>query len=187
VVAVSEGVKYSAGVLKLVPSAPLTDSEFMSLFHSQRLPGWGHDAKLRVVYLLLCRHGRSSASVDHILSQLARVEKSNAHLTLNYFWIQMVTYHIHFEIKASGSRGGTGGDRAAVFDGFNNADYVKPPVPVEKSEGEEGGVSGVETDLKALSVTEDMGGGLSPSNMPFGAFYQLPHCQPLKNQLLYEK
>eukprot|EP01034_Spumella_vulgaris_P021915 gene21915-27992_t len=195
VVSVSEGVKYSAGVLKLVPSAPLTDGEFLSLFHAQRLPGWGHDAKIRVIYLLLCRYGRSSASVDYILSRLASVEKANAHLTLNYFWIQMVTYHIHFEMKACKGQTGPG---VVVFDGFNNADYIKPSLPQEVNEGEEGSVKGVETELTSLTVSGDGIGSsnvdvVGPSevntskNTPFAVFYQLPHSQPLKNQLLYEK
>jgi hypothetical protein len=37
------------------PKAPLTDAQFLSLLVEDKLPGWGHEVKLRIIYLLLCR------------------------------------------------------------------------------------------------------------------------------------
>lgn len=40
---------------KHLPRAPLTDAHFLELLTQNQLPGWGHEVKLRVIYLLLCR------------------------------------------------------------------------------------------------------------------------------------
>ena len=40
---------------KHLPRAPLTDAHFLELLAQNQLPGWGHEVKLRVIYLLLCR------------------------------------------------------------------------------------------------------------------------------------
>lgn len=45
-----------SGADALLPRAPLTDAQFLSLLVDQQLPGWGHEVKLRVIYLLLCRY-----------------------------------------------------------------------------------------------------------------------------------
>lgn len=43
------------GVEHILPRAPLSDVQFMKLLAKQQLPGWGHEVKLRVIFLLLCR------------------------------------------------------------------------------------------------------------------------------------
>lgn len=78
------------------PRLPLTDQEFLVSVQSNSLLGWGHDTKIRLIYLLLVAdlsagHRRN---VDAILETLKGIEKEHFHLTINYFWIQMVTYFI---------------------------------------------------------------------------------------------
>jgi hypothetical protein len=123
------------------PTAPLTDEEFMHHFHAGTLPGWGHDSVLRLVYLLLQVKGRSSNSANEILDILAGVEGDNTHVTLNYFWLQMVTYYMAVVAKHFGSR-------------------------TDSS-------SGSENDRK--------------HSLTFNEFMSQPRCQPLRNQLLYQK
>lgn len=53
-----------------------------------------HEPFLRLIYILLQSHGRSSESVDEILRTMKDFQQSDYHLTLTYFWIQLVTYHI---------------------------------------------------------------------------------------------
>lgn len=43
------------GAEHILPRAPLSDAQFMRLLARQQLPGWGHEVKLRVIFLLLCR------------------------------------------------------------------------------------------------------------------------------------
>lgn len=45
-----------ASVDQLLPRQPLTDTHFEELLALQQLPGWGHEVKLRVIFLLLCRY-----------------------------------------------------------------------------------------------------------------------------------
>ena len=40
-----------------LPRCPLSDSQFLAALVESKLPGWGHEVMLRVVYLLLCRYG----------------------------------------------------------------------------------------------------------------------------------
>jgi hypothetical protein len=41
---------------KHVPALPLTDAQFLKRLAEDKLPGWGHETKLRIIYLLLCRY-----------------------------------------------------------------------------------------------------------------------------------
>jgi hypothetical protein len=91
-------------VTERVPKAPLTDEEFLDAIMSEggeNLPGWGHEYKLRAIYLLINYHKRSGLTrgSSDILEQLKKVEKQYTHETINYFWIQMVTFHIAKELK----------------------------------------------------------------------------------------
>lgn len=47
----------STTVDHILPRQPLTDAAFLDLLAQQQLPGWGHEVKLRVIFLLLCRCG----------------------------------------------------------------------------------------------------------------------------------
>ena len=44
-----------SAVETILPRAPLSDVQFLKLLARQQLPGWGHEVKLRVIFLLLCR------------------------------------------------------------------------------------------------------------------------------------
>lgn len=83
--------------LIIQPRLPQTDQEFLSSFINNTLTGWGHDAKLRAIYLLLFVDKRSKngdrRGTTQCLNALEALEKSSYHLTINYFWIQMITYH----------------------------------------------------------------------------------------------
>lgn len=85
----------------IVPRAPLTDDEFMAAFEGGTLRAWGHDCKIRVIYLLLQRRGRTGQSASAIIETLAAAEGVDAHLTVNYFWVQMVTYHMAVVAKSA--------------------------------------------------------------------------------------
>lgn len=53
--AISSTASTHSGADAWLPKAPLTDGQFLDLLVDQQLPGWGHEVKLRVIYLLLCR------------------------------------------------------------------------------------------------------------------------------------
>ena len=79
------------------PRAPLSDERFLSGLQSGTLSGWGHDTKMRVIFLMLQRDMRSNQprrNSNAILDALSAVEKEYFHLTITYFWIHMVSYDI---------------------------------------------------------------------------------------------
>ena len=80
----------------LQPRAPLTDAEFMSAVHTSKLPAWGHYCKLRLIYLLLQENLKvaTTRNAVAVLDVLSRIEKGSHHVTVAYFWLQMVTYHV---------------------------------------------------------------------------------------------
>ncbi|CAE8743395.1 unnamed protein product, partial [Polarella glacialis] len=70
----------------------LSDQVFLELFHQRRLPCWGHEAKLRAIWLLLQSEGRRQGGTGRVFASLQQVEGSMHNVTESYFWIQMVTY-----------------------------------------------------------------------------------------------
>lgn len=91
---------------------------------------WGTNE--HVAEVLLChvfcmylhRWGVSSKSDDAILEVLQGIEKAGFHYSINYFWIQLVTYHIAVEGKSRSSSPGKGEN--AYFCAFNDPQYVVP-------------------------------------------------------------
>lgn len=88
----------------------ISDEEYYCLFRSYRLPAWGHLPKLRVIYLLLVAvTGRRGGGSLQLLEELARCEggEKHSHLTVNYFWIHMMTcailYAVGVRVKESSS------------------------------------------------------------------------------------
>mmetsp|Transcript_20151 Transcript_20151/g.28886 ORF Transcript_20151/g.28886 Transcript_20151/m.28886 type:complete len:554 (+) Transcript_20151:48-1709(+) len=78
-------------------SNSITDEAFLiATTESHQLTAWGHPVKLRLIYVLLRAEIKIGArrNVDKILDHLKSIEKSNSHVSLNYFWIQMVSYYI---------------------------------------------------------------------------------------------
>lgn len=94
--------------LRLQPRAPLNDLDFLLAIKQGSYQSWGHDILIRVIFVLLLEQEKkadaaSSSSggrpeptrnVDQIFDMIKIVEGDNFHITLNYFWIQMVSYHI---------------------------------------------------------------------------------------------
>lgn len=151
---------------RLLPRAPLSDEEFMdSVLSGGALMGYGHDIKMRIIYLSLVSLQSSSSStitsavntsrastIDGILSILRSIEKDHFHLTINYFWIQMMHYHIALLRKE------------------------KKQLLLQKSNA----AWSVFYSTNPQSLDNDI------SIVPFEAFYREPKCQKLRNSLLYE-
>lgn len=151
---------------RLLPRAPLSDEEFMdSVLGGGALMGYGHDIKMRIIYLSLVSLQSSSSStitsavnasrastIDGILSILRSIEKEHFHLTINYFWIQMMHYHIALLRK----------DKKQLLLQKSNAGWS------------------VFYSTNPQSLDNDI------SIVPFEAFYREPKCQKLRNSLLYE-
>lgn len=99
----SVAVEKQAAVIAAVSSqksiASLTDEEFYRMFQENQLTSFGHEVKLRIIYLLLIIYGRGKGGVDVILQALEELEDTGYHVTINYFWIQMISYHIMNLIK----------------------------------------------------------------------------------------
>eukprot|EP00286_Rhodomonas_abbreviata_P025296 CAMPEP_0181294310 /NCGR_PEP_ID=MMETSP1101-20121128/3528_1 /TAXON_ID=46948 /ORGANISM="Rhodomonas abbreviata, Strain Caron Lab Isolate" /LENGTH=520 /DNA_ID=CAMNT_0023398951 /DNA_START=105 /DNA_END=1667 /DNA_ORIENTATION=+ len=72
------------------PSKPLTDDEWVHKFEQRLLPSWGHEARLRLIWIRLKRLPRREA-VKGLFSDLEAFERQGHHVTLVYFWVSMVT------------------------------------------------------------------------------------------------
>lgn len=59
------------------------------MFASRTLPSWGHEVLIRVIFVFLTKHGRKGG-VKIILDELQKFQGPHFHLTISYFWIQMV-------------------------------------------------------------------------------------------------
>eukprot|EP00406_Dinophysis_acuminata_P018000 CAMPEP_0179342998 /NCGR_PEP_ID=MMETSP0797-20121207/70734_1 /TAXON_ID=47934 /ORGANISM="Dinophysis acuminata, Strain DAEP01" /LENGTH=459 /DNA_ID=CAMNT_0021057307 /DNA_START=66 /DNA_END=1442 /DNA_ORIENTATION=- len=69
----------------------LNDQQFLEGFRGRTLPSWGHEARLRAVWLLLQEHGRRQGGTGRILEALRHAEGAAHNVTEAYFWVQMVT------------------------------------------------------------------------------------------------
>jgi signal recognition particle receptor subunit beta len=100
--------------VRLQPRAPLDDREFIEAIRAQEYPGWGHDTLIRLIYILLTAESPSLTSerqtttssrprrpIDEIFETIRVIEKENFHETLNYFWVQQVSYHLALLKKRS--------------------------------------------------------------------------------------
>lgn len=76
----------------LTPQRQLSDQEFLQHFESGSLPSWGHEQKMRAIWLLLRHNGRRQGGTSRIFEALLKAEGSAHNVTAAYFWIQMVTY-----------------------------------------------------------------------------------------------
>mmetsp|Transcript_15271 Transcript_15271/g.32979 ORF Transcript_15271/g.32979 Transcript_15271/m.32979 type:complete len:547 (-) Transcript_15271:480-2120(-) len=92
---VEDGVKAEAaegGVRPPVTLATMSDEAFVEHFTAGTLPSWGHETKLRAIYLLLGQEGRRQSGTNRIFDALKKVERGMHNVTESYFWIQMLTY-----------------------------------------------------------------------------------------------
>jgi small GTP-binding protein len=150
----------------------LSDEEFFRIFLKKEekedgkertgLPAFGHEIKLRILYISLLEYGRGKGGVDLILDSLKQFEGSASHLTLNYFWIQMITYHIMNLIKQDtltqkkgGAKGGGGKWRKEHFQRLFSSDPSSSSADIDR--------------------------------IPFETFIQEKSCAELKDSLLYQK
>lgn len=74
------------------------DRQFFILFDSKhhRLCSiaWEHATLLRGIFVFLQLKGRNSKSVNEALELLRHFQKDRFHMTVNYFWIQLLTLHM---------------------------------------------------------------------------------------------
>ncbi|ESK88750.1 arf-like gtpase atypical [Moniliophthora roreri MCA 2997] len=84
-----------------------TDSspdEFLSQFREIKLPAWDHYTHIRIAYLLLVAHGRQKgkdmifSGISKYISESSQTRGRTFHVTMTYFWVQMV----HFGIRSMG-------------------------------------------------------------------------------------
>mmetsp|Transcript_51553 Transcript_51553/g.167322 ORF Transcript_51553/g.167322 Transcript_51553/m.167322 type:complete len:535 (-) Transcript_51553:125-1729(-) len=92
----------------------LCDEEFLELFSQRKPPSWGHETKLRAIWLLLRLEGRRRGGTSRVFKKLQQAEAGMHHITESYFWIQMVTYG-----------GASMGDTAECFAEFIRHDSCK--------------------------------------------------------------
>lgn len=76
---------------RFAPAKPMDDAEFLMRLQARTLPSWGHEMKVRAVWTLLREHGRQRGGTGKVLEALKGVEGSGHHVTVAYFWLQMVT------------------------------------------------------------------------------------------------
>ena len=74
----------------VAPAAPLTDDDFLARFDTRSLPSWGHEARLRLIWLRLSRLERRAA-LAAIFDALRAFEGEGHHCTRVYFWVAIVT------------------------------------------------------------------------------------------------
>jgi hypothetical protein len=152
----------TTGLMKpLVKLSEISDMTFLDLVENYRLPSHGHEVKLRLLYVLLVyKYGRSSSNIDRIFNYLKEyLERGeNAfHLTLNYFWIQMIHYSTSLLLQ----------NKTKTKEAFG-----KLYIPATGSESDTAVVIGEEGTEKICSFQE---------------FIAYPSSQDLLNQLLHER
>jgi hypothetical protein len=110
------------------------------------------------------------------LSILEGIERSGYHLTLSYFWVQLVTYHMAVEAKelhGAQAKASNTPVLVTVFGAFGRSGAVP---------------AGEEFTLEQLQQCTESDHSLALGGaMPFADFMLRPHCQPLRNALLYSK
>lgn len=142
---------------------------------------------------MLFRWGNSSRSDDAILSVLQGIERSGYHLTLSYFWVQMVTYHIAVEAKERRSVAvRAGGAPVTVFGAFElTSTQTHTPAAMAAAEFSLQEIRDSLAEQAAQSDTTEAATGpgtVAPGTvLSFTEFLLRPHCQPLRNALLYNK
>ncbi|KAF7345533.1 ADP-ribosylation factor [Mycena venus] len=74
--------------------------QFLQQFETFNLPAWDHYTHVRIAYLLLTIHGRQKGKnlifdgLEKYISQSEQTRGRTFHVTMTYFWIQMVHFGI---------------------------------------------------------------------------------------------
>ncbi|KAJ6591376.1 ADP-ribosylation factor family-domain-containing protein [Mycena sp. CBHHK59/15] len=98
--------------------ADVAGDEFLRQFEALSLPAWDHYTHVRIAYLLLVRHGRQKgkdmifAGIERYIAQSAQARGRTFHVSMTYFWIQIV----HFGIRSMGESGDTNSEEGAEDD-----------------------------------------------------------------------
>ncbi|KAJ7176501.1 ADP-ribosylation factor [Mycena filopes] len=77
--------------------------EFLKQFDTITLPAWDHYTHIRIAYLLLTQFGRQKGKdkifegIEKYIGQSAQTRGRTFHVTMTYFWIQIV----HFGIRST--------------------------------------------------------------------------------------
>lgn len=69
------------------------DDDFLVKFEGRSLDKWNHECYVRVIYCYLVREGRQKG-VNSVFDAMKSFQKEGFHMTLTYFWIQMVWHAI---------------------------------------------------------------------------------------------
>ncbi|KAJ2915288.1 hypothetical protein MD484_g5144, partial [Candolleomyces efflorescens] len=77
-----------------------TPEEFLVQFDSYSLPSWDHYTHIRIAYIILTKYGRSKGKnmifdgIEKYIANSQQTKGRSFHLTMTYFWIQIVHYAI---------------------------------------------------------------------------------------------
>ncbi|KAF8211046.1 hypothetical protein K438DRAFT_1959246 [Mycena galopus ATCC 62051] len=77
-----------------------SSGEFLQQFETLGLPAWDHYTHIRIAYLLLTIHGRQKGKnmifdgLEKYITQSDQTRGRTFHVTMSYFWIQMVHFGI---------------------------------------------------------------------------------------------
>ncbi|KAJ7231282.1 ADP-ribosylation factor family-domain-containing protein [Mycena haematopus] len=78
-------------------------TEFLHQFDTINLPAWDHYTHIRIAYLLLTEYGRQKGKdrifqgIERYIQQSKQTKGRTFHVTMTYFWIQIV----HFGIRST--------------------------------------------------------------------------------------
>ena len=144
------------------------------------------------------RWGISGKSKEAILSILRGIEKDGFHYSTNYFWVHQVAYHIAIAIK--GPPQGLFTFTAHVppiFAAFNNPTYHIPVTMTLEAFTENPSLLTSEEEHQGAEKSADAKSGATVDaeedkayphcSISFTEFLARPHCQKLRNSLLYSK
>lgn len=74
-------------------SSELSDEEFYDKLKTNSLPSWGHQVKMRGLFVHLTRNGLSKNTLEELLLLFQPIERENQSVTLTYFWLHMITLY----------------------------------------------------------------------------------------------
>ena len=170
----------------------------------RQLGGWGHESKLRLIFLLLLCFGRAGSAADLVLQQLAVLEgAAGVHYSINYFWMQMVTYHIALAIKHFEGSGGGGvigsSSPGKRFAAFNDPTYTVPSALHDqqacKQQQQQASLTAAEVSLQSappsaapspIPAANTLPAFFAHCDVAFSEFLSLPCSAPLRDALLYD-
>ncbi|KAJ7318115.1 ADP-ribosylation factor [Mycena albidolilacea] len=78
-------------------------AEFLRQFETINLPAWDHYTHIRIAYLMLTQYGRQKGKdkifqgIERYIEQSAQTGGRTFHVTMTYFWVQIV----HFGIRST--------------------------------------------------------------------------------------